>query len=201
MFIFYRSAVLISLLIVVPLLSSASNPSAYVDAINTCVKPSGFVKVGQLSGHGATATVACNGGSGAGSSVELTVNFGPQIGGTVDIGEVTGGNLMSAFFAGGYAYITSALHGSMFTDSGIETHDPSACNQCYTLMLVQRVSTREHYDSPGPLLIDRGIAIIKLLPTSDYRREAETAYFKATAFFDGRELTSRSFLHVSNVQH
>jgi hypothetical protein len=155
------------------------------------------VKTGQLSGHGAAALVICNGGSGAGSSVRLFVNFGPQTGGTVDLGEIVGGNLMNVFFAGGYAYVTSALHGPMFTAAGIPTNDRSACNQCYTHMLVQRLSTREHVESPGPLLTDDGIAIIHLSGGPNYRREAQAAYYKTTATFGDKLLRSKEFIHAA----
>lgn len=176
-------------------IAKASPPTGpYEEAISTCTVRSEFVKTGQLSGHGAAALVMCNGGSGAGSSVRLFVNFGPQMGGTMYLGEISGGNLMNVFFAGGYAYVTSALHGAMFAADGTPTNDRSACNQCYTRMLVERLSTREHAESPGSLLLDNGIAIIDLSGTADYRRVAQTAYYKATAIFGGKLLRSKAFI-------
>jgi hypothetical protein len=158
----------------------------YEASIFACVRPLEFVKKGQLSGHGAVALVMCNGGSAAGSSVKLFVNFGPQRGGTVYLGEMFGGDHMNVFFAGGYAYVTSALHGP--------DGDPSACVQCYTMMLVQRVSTREQIESPGPLLVDGGITIVQLSSKSDYQVQAQTGQYKSSTFFGNERLQSSKFI-------
>jgi hypothetical protein len=174
--------------------ADGSGPKADDDARAACLRPSRFVKIGQLSDHDAAAIVMCNGGSGEGSSVRFFVNFGPQLGGTVYLGEVAGGNLMSVFFDGGYAYVTSALHGPMLNAAGIATNDPSACNQCYTRMLVQRVAARETSESPGPLLIDEGITVINLTDTLDYRRQARGALYKQSAMFGGKVLRSKDFV-------
>ena len=190
--------------------ASAIGPSD--DAIAACAhfnpttgqflpaRPSQFVKIGRLSGHDAAALVMCNGGSGAGSSVLLFVNFGAQVGGTRYLGEIVGGNQMNVFFAGDYAYVTSALHGPMFTPAGKETHDSSACNQCYTRMLVQRLSTREGLrqhsmsQNPGPLIKDNGIAIVDVSGKSNYRYYAEHADFKASVLWDGKLLLSKQLI-------
>ena len=170
---------------IMPIPGLAADPGT--DAIKACVKPGQSVKTGIMSGQDATAMIQCNGGSGAGSSIKFYLNFGPQNGGTIYAGEVVGGSHMNVFFSGGYAYVTSALHSSDIKDS-------SACEQCYTLMLVQRLSTREHFESPGPLLVDNGIDIIRLGPSEDYKREARQAYYKATQIFDNRDLRSRDLV-------
>jgi len=157
------------------------------DAITACVKPGQSVKTGIMSGQDATAMIQCNGGSGAGSSIKFFLNFGPQTGGTVYAGEVVGGSHMNVFFSRGYAYVTSSLHSRNIEDS-------SACEQCYEQMLVQRLSTRERFESPGPLLVDKGIAVIRLRRADDYKRKARHAYFRSSQLFDKRELRSGSLI-------
>jgi hypothetical protein len=82
----------------------------------------------------------------------------------------------------------------------LPTNDNSACNQCYTRMLVQRLSTLEHIKSPGPLLVDNGIAIIEVSDTSNYRREVQKAYYKATASFGEKLLHSKEFIRAAREQ-
>ncbi len=162
----------------------AAQRDAYAEATATCTAPSEFVKTGTLGGHDAVAIVLCSGGSGLGSSVRIFVNFGAQNGGTADLGEISGGDHVNAYFAGGSLYVTSALHGAMLDASGTATGDESACNQCYTRMLVQRIGTRGRVASIGPPLIDGGIAVIALSQTEDYRRQIRQATFSPTATFE-----------------
>lgn len=179
-----------SLAIFATAVQPASAADANADAIDSCVKTGQNVKSGKMTGVDATGMIQCNGGSGAGSSVKLYLNYGPQNGGTQYAGEVAGGDHLNVFFSGGFAYVTSALH------SGVK-NDPSTCEQCYNLMLVQKLSTRENADAPGPLLVDHGIDIIRLSDSVDYKKVARDGYFKAQRNFGNGDIRSAKLLKAA----
>jgi hypothetical protein len=188
-----RSAILflLTLTIVSAQVARSSPPAAENDAIQTCVSDGGFVKIGRMSGLYAMAVVIGCGGSSAGLGVRLFVQSRECPGcGTYDLGTVDGGDHVSLFFAGGYAYVTSALHD--FSGSALRLGD---CEQCYTHMLVSRLAVRsDPGDKTRKILVDRGIAVVELAQRSDYRHEVERAHFASTARFVNKVLTSAEFI-------
>lgn len=182
---------LVVLAAISPQIASSEPTGPWKDAVKACYADGGFVKTGRMSGLYAVALVMCGGGSTAGLEVHIFVQGRDCPGcGTYDLGEVSGGDHMSVFFAGGYAYVTGALHDF----AGPRPPRSGECMQCYTHMLVHRLTAQTSTDQDRKVFVDKGIAVVDVSETSDYRYNAQHADFAPTARFVSEALRSADLI-------